>query len=320
MINGTAQNCYLCGNNELVVLRTRLRHDISRNVLECKNCGIVYLEPKGSDLKNFYGYEYRKLYTPVIGDVLNSKEIFDAYLPYQQKRIDEIRDIISSQMRVLEIGCAAGFFLYTLKDIVQECIGLEFNKENVEFVEKELGIKVYSDPIEKTDLPYEHFDMITIYQAFEHIEDPIGFLKTISLYLKNDGFLCIEVPNVQDALLAIYKNEAYAGFYYRDPHIFYYSSETLTRVLKAGGFEGNTKLIQKYNFLNHLNWILTGKPQKDPETGRSKSKLIHSASVNKEIAGEFNQWIQKVDAEYKELLNRHGFSDDVLFIGKKIKI
>lgn len=126
--------CYLCGSSNLTVLRTRLRHDIKRNVLKCCDCGIVYLEPKKENLANLYTEDYRKLYTPVIGKTLNSRETFEMYLPFQYSRIDRIKDRLSPNMRTLDIGCSAGHFLYVLKDYVQECIGIEFNKENAEFV------------------------------------------------------------------------------------------------------------------------------------------------------------------------------------------
>ena len=207
--------------------------------------------------------------------------------------------------------------MYTLKDSVKECIGIEFNKENAKFVEKKIGIKVYTDPIEKTDLPYEHFDMISIYQAFEHIEDPIAFLKIISKYLKPDGFLCIEVPNILDALISIYDIESYADFYFRETHVFYYSPKTLSLVLERGGFEGNTRNTQQCSFINNINWMLTGKPQESAEAAWCAPKLISSKSVKEEIATEFNRWIKSIDKEYKELLGKYGISDTILYIGIK---
>ncbi len=110
--------------------------------MKCEDCGIVYLEPKKENLANFYAEDYRKPYTPVIDQVLNSREIFEMYIPYQHSRIDKIKDLLAPNMKALDIGCSAGHFLYVLKDHVQECIGIEFNKENAEFVNKELGLNL----------------------------------------------------------------------------------------------------------------------------------------------------------------------------------
>lgn len=195
--------CYLCGKKELKVLRTKLRYDIERNVLECHSCGIIYLEPKPIP-KDYYEHEYRKLYTPVLGKKLSAKQIFGIFLPYQKARIDEIKHILNPEMRILDMGCSAGHFLYALKNHVKECTGIEFNKEEAKFASEIPGLKIYTYPIEETDIPFEYFDLITVFQVLEHIDDPIKFLKTIHKYLKPEGSLVVEVPNIQDALISLY--------------------------------------------------------------------------------------------------------------------
>lgn len=312
--------CYLCGKSNPRVIRTRLRHDISRNVLNCQDCGITYLEPKDIDMKDYYNQDYRKLYTPVIGKALSAREMFEFYLSYQQERIDEIKHILNSKMKVLDVGCSTGHFLYALRDCVQECIGIEFNREDAIFVNEELGIKTYTEPIQDTDIPLEYFDLVTVYQVLEHIDDPIKFLTTIYKYLKPGGFLCIEVPNIQDALISVYNIKSYSDFWFREPHVFYFSPKTLSMMLKRSGFSGSTKTVQAYNFINHVNWILTGEPQESANKGMSMPRLIDSESVNPAIRAEFNSWIQRVDKEYKQLLIKHNLAENIVFIGKKERL
>lgn len=310
--------CYLCQSSRLTVIRTKLRHNIIRNVLKCEDCGLVYLEPKKENLRSFYAEEYRKLYTPVKDKALNSREIFEMYLPYQHSRIDEIKDRLTPDMKVLDVGCSAGHFLYVLRDYVQESIGIEYNKENAEFVNRELGIKTYTEPIEETDLSLEYFDLITAFQVLEHVDDPIQFLTTLSKYLKPDGYLYIEVPNINDALISMYNIESYCDFWYREPHIFYYSPKTLSTMLERSGFKGDISTIQRYNFVNQMNWILTGSPQESADIGMSKSILISSDSVDEQIKTEFNQWIQRIDEEYKQILNKYNLGESIIFIGKRL--
>lgn len=309
--------CYLCGENQMIILRDKLRHNIKRNVLRCKNCRIIYLEPKKVDLKGYYSSDYRKVYSPVIGKKINSQQLFNIRLKYQHVRIERLKHILDTKMKVLDIGCSTGHFLFALKDQVNECVGIEYNKDNANFA-KEIGITVYTDSIENTNIQYEYFDLITIFQAFEHIEDPIGFLKTIYDYLKPDGFLCIEVPNIQDALISLYNIKEYCDFWFREPHIFYYSPETLSKVLNKAGFQGELKTIQRYNFINHINWILTGKPQKHMDIGMSTPTLVKDSSLEKEIVSALNQWVIRIDMEYKSLINKYELGDSILFIGKKI--
>lgn len=308
------ETCYLCGAEEPRIIRTKLRHDIRRKVLECRECGLVYLEPGEQDLKDFYTEEYRKLYTPVIGRALTSQELFEICLPYQGDRIDRLKHFLGSTKKLLDVGCASGAFLHAAKSHVMECIGIELNLDNARFVEKALGIKVYTELIEEVDLPSEYFDIATAFQVLEHVDDPLKFLAGIYKLLKPGGIICIEVPNVHDVLLSVYKIEPYADFWFREPHVFNYSPKTLAMILEKSGFAGETKTIQSYNFINHMNWVLKGEPQQSVGIGMSKPILASSRSA---IADELNGWIEKVDREYKEILSKYELGDNILFIGKK---
>ena len=308
-------HCYLCKSSDLEVVRTKLRGDINRNVLRCKNCSLTYLAPKEANTQEFYRTVYRDTYSPTVGRKLSSKEIFDMYLPFQQARVDRIHHILRPDMRVLDIGASAGHFLHTLKKNVGECIALEFNQSDGEFMQKELGLTVYNTPLEQTSLPTEHFDLITIFQTLEHIEDPISFLTTVHRYLKPEGYLVVEVPNVDEALVTLYHSDAYADFIYKEPHLFYYSPETLMKVLARAGFSGENQTIQRVNFLNHVNWKYSQKPQAGPHIHMAPARLFDGESSP--ATDELNAWIQKVDEEYRTIINKHRLGESILFIGKK---
>ena len=310
-------NCYLCNKNKLKIIRTRIRNNIIRNVYQCQNCKIVYLEPNAEDYSKYYESEYRKSYSPNIGKELNSQEIFNTYLPIQKERIDKIKHILKPEMKVLDIGCSAGHFLYAIKGYVKECLGIELNKENAQFANSTLGIKVFDSPIEKTAIPKHYFDIITIWQVLEHVNDPRKFLAIISNYLSPNGYLCIEVPNINDALLSLYKMEAYAEFWYREPHVFYYSPETLEMLLDQVGFTGEIQTTQEYNIINHINWILNGEPQKSYNVGTTDPEPINNESIDPKVKDEVNRWFITINNQYKLLLEKLKFGENILCIGKK---
>lgn len=146
-------NCYLCGSQKLDLIRTHLRHDIERKVFKCGECGLVYLEPKEQDLRNYYGNEYRKTYSPLVDKALSSEEVFKIALPGIESRLARFKDLLKPEMKVLDIGCSSGHLMYAMKNYVSECVGIEYNNEDAEYVRNNLGFKVYQTPIEETDLP-----------------------------------------------------------------------------------------------------------------------------------------------------------------------
>ncbi len=308
--------CYLCGHAKSRVVSEKLRYGEPRKVLQCERCGLVVLEPQTESPQEYYREDYRKVYTPIVGEQVTSRQIFDMYLPFQQRRVEELRPFLNPTMRVLEVGCSAGHFLYAIKGFVKECVGIEFNENDARFVNQELGIKVHTSPIEETGLPEQHFDLIAVLQVLEHMEDPLGFLGTVSRYLKRGGYLCVEVPNVDEALLTVYDVPGYRTFYYKPPHIFYYSPKTLRMLLEKAGFRGEMKSVQRYNFVNHMNWVLTGKPQKRADVAMSTPVLVGADAASRAVKDELNQWFQRLDEEYKAILNKHQLGESVLFLGK----
>ncbi len=311
-------SCYLCSNDTVSVITNKLRYGETRKVLQCQACGLVFLEPQAAPPREYYeSDQYRTRHGPVTGRLLGSREIFEMYWPYQQPRIDELESILTPEMRVLEVGCSAGYFLYALKRYVKECVGIEFNRDDAKFVAGELGITTYTEPLEETGLPLQHFDLIAVPHVLHLMEDPLRFLATISRYLTPAGYLWIELPNVEDALLSVYRNAGYRDFYFKEPYLFYYSVKTLSRLVDRAGFDGTVKTVQSYTLLNHMHWLLTGAPQESAKEGMSLPMIVSEGAVAPSVANELNDWLQKIDSQYKEYLNRHDLGDTLSFIGRK---
>ncbi len=309
--------CALCGKSSTRVLRDTVRGGVKRKVFRCTSCSLTFLEPKKTDLHAYYGTEYRATYTPLIGKVSNSAETHKIYLPFQKERIARLKPILRKNMRVLDIGASSGHFLQALKPYVKERIALEYNQSDAEFMRKKLGLKVYTTPIEETDLPKGYFDLITVIQTFEHIDGPIHFLQSLIPYLKPGGKVYIEVPNINEALLSVYHIEPYAGFSFKEAHVFYYSPKTFAAMLKKGGFGGSIKSIQRMNFLNHVHWLYTGKPQAGPHIHMAPAKLVEHEKTP--LDKKINAWVHKIDQQYRDLLNTNGAGESLAFIGRPLK-
>jgi 2-polyprenyl-3-methyl-5-hydroxy-6-metoxy-1,4-benzoquinol methylase len=310
-------HCYLCGSERLRVIRDRLRHDVRRNVLSCGECDLDFLEPQEKDLRAYYATEYRKEYSPRPEEAAESQTIFDVYRPLQEERVARLRPYLPSPAgRVLDVGCSAGHFLHAVSPYVGECVGIEFNLANAAFVREKLGFDAYTVPVEETALSERSFDLITCFHALEHMPDPRAFLKTIRRYLKPGGRIYVEVPNVKDALLSVYRSEAYADFWYREPHLFNFSPSTFKKLMEQAGYRGELLPVQRYSFLNHLHWSTLGKPQGSAEVAMPTPVLATDERAPAAARERLNAWIARVDAEYRHILLETGVSESIGFIGQ----
>jgi hypothetical protein len=73
--------------------------------------------------------------------------------------------------------------------------GLERQLEAARFVNTEWGIPVFVGPVEEC-LPSEpRFDIITLWDVFEHLRDPEVALERLRMALRPSGILVIKMPN-----------------------------------------------------------------------------------------------------------------------------
>lgn len=311
--------CFICGGQKFEVVRRRLRYDIKRDVLECVRCGFVFLRPKSSSASFYKKAYYRKKYGPKFGKHSTPKERFDIYYPFQKDIVSEIGHILKPKMKVLDVGCSAGFFLAALKGKVGLRVGIELSKDDARFIKKNLDFKVYNEPIEKLELPEGPFDLITSLQVLEHTDNPLLFLQNLKRHLKPDGYLYLELPNLNDPLLWYYKSSGYADFYYREPHLSYFSAKTLKKLLDKAGFVGKIKTVQRYNFLNHMHWIFANQPQPDFAVGNSAPRLVTASDgrISQKIKKALNDFIAKTDRDYKNIINKYGLGESLTFLGRK---
>lgn len=310
--------CKLCGSKRSVILRRTLRYDIKRDVLQCSQCSLVYLAPQSGVDVYYAGKEYRKRHGPTLEKASTMREIFNAYFPHQGPIIEAIRRQLKPTMKVLDVGCSTGHFLSALKGKVKERVGLELGQGEAAFIRKNLDFKVYTDPIESAAISEGPFDFITALQVLEHVPEPISFLRGIAKNLKPRGLLYLELPNIDDALLSAFRVKGYADFYYREPHVYYYSMKTLKLLMQKAGFTGEFKTVQRYNLINHMSWILTERPQSTFALGNGVPKLVSHPLVSTERRNDLNEFFARMDKTYRELIEKHGMGESLTFLGRKM--
>lgn len=326
--------CYLCGKSDLNTVRERLRYGIKRRVLECVNCGLIQLESKKKNLYEFYRSRdrrgYRKLYTPVLGREVKAAELFDLYFPFQKIRIDLFKPYLRKHFRVLEIGASAGHFLAALSPYVKERVGVELNTENARFMSENLGIRVFTEPIEKAKLPEKYFDAIFILQTLEHIDDPVGFLKAAKKFLKPRGIIFIEVPNTHD-LEVLFNIKEFNDFYFREVHVSYFTDKTLKKIMNKAGFRGRVYCRQFANIFAHIRMNSCSKLMPNVTECWSKPEFRFNDSSGhyhregglresfrlEKIKKSVNDWLYKADRDYRRILERSGVADCLYYIGRK---
>tara|TARA_B100000029_G_scaffold487369_1_gene542840 strand:- start:8597 stop:9523 length:927 start_codon:yes stop_codon:yes gene_type:complete len=304
--------CILCNSKNFDIIATKLRNNIERNVVRCKDCKLTSLENPESDIIN-YKNDYRKLYSPIIGTQLSPKEFFDYELEFQKPRKNRIKHLLHSEYDILEIGSSTGHFLHSIKNDVNTVTGIELDENYANFAINSCDLSIFKEPLEKINFNGKKFDVIFLFQVFEHIHNPISLLSEIKKHLKNNGIIHLEVPNLNDALISLYNINEFSEFYFRLPHVYYYDKSTLMKLMNIQGFEGKVSFHQEFSIFNHIHWLQNKSPQKDQ---KNASELPHWSSNNEQMSTVFKKWFSKIDQEYKQLLKDNEISEVLSFTGK----
>jgi len=258
--------CYLCGCEENHIIQDHVRYGIKKNVMKCRECYFVYLWPKGDleEIAGFYKEGFRNLPREKMGMAKHDPEDqFRSRLGQAERRLERVEHYINDQSNVLEIGSGAGSFISVIKPLVRSCMAIELDPIFAGHVRKKCDVQVYEEPVENLNL--SPFDVICMWHVLEHLYDPSAMIQKLMSMLTENGVLFIEVPNVLDPLLTVYRIPEFKEFYYQSPHLYCFSPETLKKTLEKGGYRAEIFPIQIYGLRNHLRWLIKRKPQSHQE-------------------------------------------------------
>jgi SAM-dependent methyltransferase len=306
--------CYLCGSTDLRKLTGRLRNGPG-TVLVCDSCGLAVLEARTEGLREFYDGDYRKKYGPDLTRVSDYEVIFRAYLPFQERRLDLVRPFLGPGKRLLEVGCSTGHFLAQVRDLVGGAVGVDYDSGAASFAAERCGVTTYGCDLAETPLEHGSFDIVCAIQTMEHVPDPAGFAAMLGEYLKEDGVLYIEVPNLADPLMALYDNGAYRDFYFHEAHLYYFTAQSLSAVMERAGFRGRIAFFQDYNLMNHLHWAFLNRPQPSCAEGLGPARLPLGDTPDAGVRRDLDAFMDRADREYRAILAHHGYTDNMAFIG-----
>ncbi len=145
--------------------------------------------------------------------------------------------------RLLEIGCATGFFLSEAKKIGFDVCGVEISKTEAEYG-RESGLNIFNGSF----LEYcenKNFDVICAFFVLEHFSNQDKVWEKIFSLLKEDGFLFFALPSLYGPTFQTNPSEWFQT--HPKDHFVDYDPKSLAKLLSF--FQ--TKIIWKYPMSYH---------------------------------------------------------------------
>jgi SAM-dependent methyltransferase len=160
----------------------------------------------------------------------------DNYLKTYRRRSRTVDTYKPNPGRVLDVGCAAGFFLRVCKDKGWETAGIEIAEPMIDYARQTLGLDdMHRGDLLSVDLPAASYDVITMWDVIEHLEEPGKHLARVHELLKDDGILVLETQNVASRFAKLLGRRW--QHYKHEEHLYHFSPDTLQVLLQRSGFE-----------------------------------------------------------------------------------
>ena len=119
----------------------------------------------------------------------------------------------------LDVGCAYGYAVELAVQNGYEAYGFDASEHAVSEAKKLVGDKRIKQGL-ITEVLYKakSFDVISLFDVFEHLSDPIGDMKQLTNYLADDGVMIIATGDAKSFAAKILGVD---GHFYPSQHLFF---------------------------------------------------------------------------------------------------
>ena len=257
------KTCKICGGP--IRLKSRKTVD-GLPVAECLDCGLLFVKDVP---EKKLGRETEEFLDEYYTEISTDKSKFDYCLNLVKSHLAHQNRKMAGQ-RLLDIGCGDGYFIGFCQQLGIESYGYDISPAVANYAQRK-GLRVYSDLDKVTD----KFDIITMFDVLEHMENPRVELEYLAKLLKDNGLIFIETPRkcLADSYLSILevlgvaRNNRISG-----EHLQLFTDSSLRKLidqlpykiifmknktsLSWGGTEGISQYVNNIGIFTPLNWLV----------------------------------------------------------------
>ena len=135
--------------------------------------------------------------------------------------------------------------------------GIEPNSQEAGYA-VENGINIIGSTIDSMSTSEELFNIVTLWDVLEHIQQPVNYLSSLRGLLADKGLVFVQVPTSDSLASRIMREDC--NMYDGIEHLTLFSSSSLDKAFKQAGFTVLQKIVisEVHAITNYLSY------QKDP--------------------------------------------------------
>lgn len=228
------KDCIVCNNNcfssifkntsnNSVVTSDNKILNADFELLQCNKCFHIQKNVTNDYIKTINNiYSNYDAYYLTNGIEEEKKDILEKDSNRSKIIIENLKDIIKENGKILDIGTGTGVFLKEFsKSYNWELYAQDVNNKEEKNLQKISKFKKLFI-LDEDKLYNKYFDIICAIHVFEHIIDLHSFLDTVKQSLKSTGILILQIPDICTNLYDLFIID----------HVSHFSREVVYKVLK----------------------------------------------------------------------------------------
>jgi SAM-dependent methyltransferase len=210
------------------VFRASSDHTLLDQVVRCRSCEMVYVNPRIHSDLIISGYSDAE--DPLFAAQNDNRiKAFRRTLKGVVRRLK----LDPKGKRILDVGCAGGAFLVAAREMGFDPHGVEPSRWMSDFGRRTYNLDIKAGILEAGMFPDHSFDVITLWDVIEHLPDPHDTLTLIHRLLKPDGLLLVNYPDIASIAARILGKR---WPFWLSVHLLYYTPATMFKQLERAGF------------------------------------------------------------------------------------
>lgn len=237
-------SCDLCGADDYTIIHRKIEEPLeiplhekfsaakgvlsTDQIVQCKQCGLVYTNPR--------------IKAEIILDSCSQGDD-TVYISQEEGRKktfqEELRWIKNTthpteKEKILDVGCAAGFFLTVAQENNFEPYGVELNAWLADYGRKKFNLThITTGTLEKAKFRDGFFDYVTLWEVLEHVPHPMQTLQEINRITRKKGYLIISYPDYSSIFAKIFGRR---WWFLLSHHIYYFTPKTMKQMLEKAEY------------------------------------------------------------------------------------
>ena len=232
--------CRLCDSREKPT-------PLFAGIVKCPGCGLDYF-PDNADTSALYQRDY--FHGAEYQSYSEEKEIL------QRNFKPRLADILQkhSSGKLLELGCACGFFLDLAKKHFQ-VKGVDITVEGTESARKNFGVEAICADFATLPDEKETYDVVCLWDTIEHLPEPFLYLKKAAGWLKPGGHLWLTTGDM-GSVIAKARGEKWRQIH-PPTHLYYFDRHSIEKALNSAGLKlEKFEHVGQYRSLKTMAYVL----------------------------------------------------------------